>query len=95
VTHIVIRKDGTKMEVNCRRNLHPTIKPIALIRWLARLLLPPEAYMPRRVLVPFSGAGSEVIAARLEQWDEVIGVELHEEYATLARHRMRAYLGML
>jgi len=74
---------------------HPTIKPLSLVRWLATLLLPPDAYAPRRILIPFAGAGSEVIAARQPEWDEVIGVELHEQYAALARHRMRAYLGML
>ena len=40
------------------RNSHPTIKPLSLCTWLAKLLLPPAAYAPRRLLVPFCGTGS-------------------------------------
>ena len=41
-----------------RRNIHPTLKPIALTRWLATLLLPPAEYAPRRILVPFAGSAA-------------------------------------
>ena len=41
------------------RNNHPCLKPISLCTWLATLLLPPAAYAPRRLLVPFSGTSSE------------------------------------
>ncbi len=94
-SHILTLKDGRQIEVDCRRNGHPTIKPVALIRWLARLLLPPDAYAPRRILVPFAGAGSEIIGARQAGWDEIVGVELHEKYADLARKRLAGHLGML
>jgi hypothetical protein len=93
-THFVQRGDVVT-EVRCRRNLHPTIKPISLVYWLARLLLLPDAYAPRRLFVPFAGTGSEMIAAKRAEWEEVIGVELHEKYAELARIRLAAYIGML
>ena len=48
-----------------QRNPHPTVKPIALAQWLATLLLPPEEYAPRRLLIPFAGSGSEGIGAGL------------------------------
>ncbi len=59
-----------------------------LNRWLATLLLPPPLDRPRRLLVPFSGSGSEMIGALLAGWDEVVGVELSEEYADIARARL-------
>jgi len=71
-----------------RRNRHPTVKPIALCRWLATLLLPPPEYAPRRILVPFAGSGSEMIGALLAGWDEVIGVEMMGEYVDIAKARL-------
>ena len=52
------------------------------------MLLPPPLDRPRRILVPFSGSGSEMIGALLAGWDEVVGVELSEEYADIARARL-------
>lgn len=71
-----------------RRNTHATIKPISLARWLATLLLPPPAYGPRRLLIPFAGAGSEMIGAMLAGWEEVQGVELVQEHVAIARARL-------
>lgn len=73
-----------------RRNVHPTIKPISLARHLATLLLPPASYGPRRLLVPFSGAASEVIGADLAGWEAVTGIELGEDHVAIANAR-RAY----
>ena len=56
--------------------------------WLASLLLPPDAYAPRRLLVPFSGAGSEMIGAGLAGWDFVQGIEQSSEYAATAWARL-------
>lgn len=71
-----------------RRNIHPTIKPIALARHLATLLLPPAEYAPRRLLIPFAGAGSEMIGAMLAGWEEVIGVELESDHVAIAEARL-------
>lgn len=80
-----------------RRNPHPTIKPLSLTTWLARLLLPPADYAPRRLLVPFSGAGSEMIGAGLAGWDYCQGVELNKsgdgsDYIAIARMRLKHWL---
>ncbi|MCK4303945.1 MAG: hypothetical protein KAY24_06880 [Candidatus Eisenbacteria sp.] len=69
------------------RNHHPTVKPIDLARWLATLLLPPAEYAPRRILVPFSGSGSEMIGAHLAGWEQIIGIENEAEYVEIARAR--------
>jgi len=70
------------------RCTHPTVKPIDLARYLATLLLPPADYAPRRILVPFSGVGSEMIGAMLAGWEEVVGIERDAEYAEIARLRL-------
>lgn len=70
------------------RNPHPTVKPLALARWLATLLLPPAAYAPRRILIPFSGSGSEMIGAMLAGWEDVQGIEGEAEYVAIARARL-------
>jgi len=76
-----------------RKNLHPTIKPLSLTHWLASLLLPPDAYAPRRLLVPFSGSGSEMIGAQLAGWDDIIGIEADPQYVAIAESRLRFWSG--
>jgi site-specific DNA-methyltransferase (adenine-specific) len=76
-----------------RRCTHPTVKPISVARWLASLLLPPEQYAPRRILIPFSGVASEMIGAGLAGWEEVQGVELSKEYAETGAIRLEWWLG--
>lgn len=71
-----------------KHNNHPTLKPIKLCKWLAGLLLPPPEYAPRRILVPCSGTGSEIIGALLAGWDEVIGVEITPAYSAIAHERV-------
>ncbi|MFN9289094.1 MAG: DNA methyltransferase, partial [Planctomyces sp.] len=45
-----------------RNSKHPTIKPVALMRYLVRLVTPPGGL----VLDPFGGSGTTAEAARLE-----------------------------
>lgn len=71
-----------------RRNLHPTVKPIKLTKYLATLLLPPDRYAPRRVFIPFAGVSSEAIGAHLAGWEDVMAVELSPEYSDLAKARI-------
>ncbi len=66
-----------------RRNPHPTVKPINLMRWLCRLVTPPGGV----ILDPFAGSGTTGCAAVLEGFD-FIGVELDEEHARLATDRI-------
>lgn len=69
-------------------NTHPTVKPLALTEWLARLLLPPQRATPRRLLVPYSGVFSEVIGAVQAGWDEIIGIEMNAEYCSMGKARL-------
>lgn len=70
------------------RNPHPTLKPLALAEYLAKLLLPPKKYR-RRLLVPFAGSGSEVIGGILAGWDRIVGIEREQEYVPIARARIK------
>ena len=83
------KSDSEKNPNLPRRNGHPTVKPIDLTRWLATLLLPPAEYAPRRILVPFSGSGSEMIGASLAGWEEIVGIEMEEEYVEIAEARLK------
>lgn len=64
-------------------NNHPTVKPVALMQWLVRLVTPKGGI----VLDPFMGSGSTGIAADAEQFS-FIGCELSAEYAEIARKRI-------
>lgn len=70
-------------------NSHPTVKPVALMRWLCRLVTPKGG----TVLDPFMGSGSTGLACDAEQFD-FIGCELSPEYAEIARKRIADQDGM-
>ena len=72
-----------------KANMHPTVKPLALTKYLATLIKPPTG---GRLLVPFSGSGSEMIGALQAGWEHVEGVELTEEYIPIALARIDYWL---
>lgn len=86
------RKDLGENRVLPVRNPHPTVKPIALIRYLATLLLPPAMYAPRRIIIPFAGVMSEAIGAGLAGWEEIVAIEGEAEYCELGKARLRYWL---
>jgi site-specific DNA-methyltransferase (adenine-specific) len=71
------------------RNLHPTAKPIALMRWMIRLICPPrrpDGSAPV-VLDPFAGSGTTGVAAVSEGAD-FLGIEMDPQFAAYARDRI-------
>ena len=62
---------------------HPTVKPLALMRRLCRLVTPPGGV----VVDPFAGSGTTLEAAYLEDF-EAIGVEKTPEYWPLVAARI-------
>ena len=66
-------------------NIHPTVKPTALMRHLVRLITPPGGL----VLDPFMGSGSTGKAAALEGFS-FVGIEREAEYIAIARRRIEA-----
>lgn len=64
-------------------NAHPTVKPLALMRWLIRLLTPANGL----ILDPFCGSGTTGCAAVLEQ-RRFLGIEVDSDYTQIARARI-------
>jgi DNA modification methylase len=62
---------------------HPTVKPLALMRWLVRLVTPPGGV----VLDPFCGTGTTLEAARLEGFRS-IGIDSDPDSIALSRWRL-------
>ena len=77
--------DPRRAGVTPRRNNHPTVKPVDLMRYLCRLVTPPGGI----VLDPFCGSGSTGKAAMLEGF-RFTGIELNAEYLELAQRRIEA-----
>ena len=67
------------------RNVHPTVKPIALTTYLARLILPPVE--GTRLLVPFCGSGSEMLGGTRAGWSHVEGIDSWDVAVKIARAR--------
>ena len=65
------------------KNIHPTVKPVDLMRWLIRLVVPEGGV----VLDPFLGSGTTACAAVLEN-RSVIGCEMTEEYWEIIEGRV-------
>jgi site-specific DNA-methyltransferase (adenine-specific) len=69
---------------------HSTLKPFRLTQYLAGLVLPDRR--PATILVPFSGAGSEMIGAMRAGWTHVVGIEKNRTYHREQRARIRYFL---
>jgi len=67
------------------RNIHSTVKPIALMRWLCRLVTPPGGI----VLEPFAGSGTTCIAA-VQEGFRYLACEMNPEYVAIAEARIKA-----
>jgi site-specific DNA-methyltransferase (adenine-specific) len=67
------------------RNFHPTVKPLALMRWLVRLVTP----IGGRVLEPFGGSGTTAMACAAEGFAFTL-IEREAEYIPIIEARVRA-----
>lgn len=89
--------DGRKTDVDnpfqrgmtIRKNIHPTVKPTELMRYLVRLVTPHGGI----VLDPFNGSGSTGKAVMIENNNKgsnyrYIGIELDENYCAISRKRI-------
>ena len=72
------------------RNHHPCVKPVAVAKYICTLALPPKRAdgAPRKLLIPYSGSGSEIIGALLAGWDEITGIERERDYVDIAHARI-------
>jgi site-specific DNA-methyltransferase (adenine-specific) len=72
-----------KQSITTTKNHHPTVKPIALMEYLIKLVTPKGGV----VLEPFMGSGSTGIAAK-NLGMSFIGIEKEEEYFEIAKQRI-------
>jgi DNA modification methylase len=68
---------------------HPNRKPLALMRWLCAKL------PPGRILDPFAGSGTTLIAATEEGHVGAVGIERDPEYFAVAQRRVADAAGPL
>jgi site-specific DNA-methyltransferase (adenine-specific) len=67
-------------------NIHPTIKPVALMRYLVRMITPPNGI----VLDPFNGSGTTGVACKVEGF-KYVGIELDAEYCKISEARIEGW----
>ena len=67
------------------KNTHPTVKPIKLLEYLLKLIMPPS--QDAVVLDHFAGSGSTLVAAKNLGFN-AIGIEIDSEYCEIARRRI-------
>ena len=67
-----------------KANIHPTVKPIALMEYLIKMVTPKGGI----VLDPFAGSGSTLVAAKQNGF-QYIGIEMTEEYIPIINARLK------
>jgi DNA modification methylase len=67
-------------------NNHVTLKPISLNYQITKLFKTPNE---QTVLVPFSGAGSELIGLFKAGFENIKGCELNPEYVEISKARVK------
>ena len=80
-----IDNDVTGRFVTERKNIHPTVKPTELMKYLCTLVTPKKGI----VLDPFMGSGSTGKAA-IQKGFRFVGIEMNEEYFEIACSRIEA-----
>lgn len=78
------RRERNEGLADGQRSTHPTVKPVALMRWLVRLVTSPGGF----VLDPFCGSGTTGLAATAESF-RFVGFESTEEYCEIAAARLQ------
>ena len=78
-----VAKAPTSERPRVNGTAHPTVKPLALMRWLVRLVTPPGG----TVLEPFAGSGTTVEACIVEGFD-CIAIEREADYLPLVLARI-------
>ncbi len=80
-----LRADGSVIPPLKSKNNHPTVKPIALMEYLIKMITPKGGV----VLDPFAGSGSTLVAAKKNGF-QYIGIELTPEYIPIIEARLSA-----
>jgi hypothetical protein len=76
------KETGHPVRLRVQGNIHDTVKPVNVMVWLVRLVTPPRG----RVLDPFTGSGTTLVAA-LREGFQVVGIERDPDYFLIAQAR--------
>jgi DNA modification methylase len=72
-------------KITTQQNNHPTVKPVKLMQYLLKLVMPPN---PEAILLdPFAGSGTTILAAKQLGFN-AIGIEKENEYVEIANNRI-------
>jgi site-specific DNA-methyltransferase (adenine-specific) len=78
--------DQPLREIKPAANHHPTVKPLKLMQYLIKLVMPSN---PNAVLLdPFAGSGTTLLAAK-QLGFKAIGIEKEKEYCEIALKRLQ------
>ena len=75
--------NGKPINIGSNKNFHPTVKPVALMEYLIKMVTPTNGI----VLDPFMGSGSTGVACVLNDF-EFVGIDLEKDYCEIARARI-------
>jgi site-specific DNA-methyltransferase (adenine-specific) len=81
----VAKASRSERNKGLERNIHPTVKPVDLMRYLIRLVTPKGG----TVLDPFMGSGTTAVAA-IQEGANWIGCEREPEYVAIIEARIAA-----
>lgn len=83
--HGVYCKRDTSHFGEMRTRIHPTQKPVPLMKWCIQKAKVPQGGL---ILDPYMGSGTTLLAAR-EMGMRAVGIELEEEYCKAAVQRLQ------
>jgi DNA modification methylase len=78
-----IPNEESVVKKSSNQNNHPTVKPVALMEYLIKMVTPTNGI----VLDPFMGSGSTGVACVLNDF-EFVGIDLDKDYCEIARARI-------
>ena len=82
-----LTKDGKENHTIKNFNNHPTVKPIALMEYLIKMVTPKGGI----VLDPFAGSGSTLVAAKQNGF-QYVGIEMTDEYIKIIDARLASVI---
>jgi len=92
----IYEETGKRVRLQDRGNIHVTVKPVRLMKWLIRLMTPHQH--PVVVIDPFCGSGTSMVAAEQLNWEEgyqmeFYGIDKGENNITITNARLEEEKG--
>ncbi|MBM3431361.1 MAG: site-specific DNA-methyltransferase, partial [Bacteroidetes bacterium] len=85
-TSIAAAEEKLQSQNTGDKNIHPTVKPVDLMRYLIKLVTPKNGV----ICDPFMGSGSTGVGTLIEDFN-FIGMEMDQEYFEIAKQRIQNF----